>query len=293
MITLIINPISGRARRQGAAHRVELARTALAASSEPTRIVVSERRGHVRELASAALGDGSRMVMVWGGDGSVNEAGSALLGSPVALAMIPAGSGNGLARELGVPHQPAAAIAAALQGKARVIDAGELGGRPFFNAAGVGFDARIASRFDRASRRGLATYVRISARELLTYRAVSYRIRCGDDVSGGPERVALLVTVANSPQFGNGARIAPLAKLDDGRLDLVVFEEVSRFATICAVPRLFLGGVERVRGLTTQQIERARIESDAPMCFHVDGEPVEGGTALEIRVLPKALTVIA
>jgi len=109
----------------------------------------------------------------------------------------------------------------------------------------------------------------------------------------GSARRALLVTVANSPQFGNGARIAPLARLDDGRLDLVVFEEVSRFATICAVPRLFRGGVERVRGMSTQQIERGRIESDAPMAFHVDGEPVEGGTTLDIRVLPKALTVIA
>jgi diacylglycerol kinase family enzyme len=72
-----------------------------------------------------------------------------------------------------------------------------------------------------------------------------------------------------------------------------VFEEVSRFATVCAVPRLFRGGIERVRGMATQQIERGRIESDAPMSFHVDGEPAEGGTALEIRVLPNALTVIS
>ena len=295
MITLIINPISGRARRWDVARRVELARTALSAVSEESRIVLSERRGHVRELAGAALRDGSRMVMVWGGDGSVNEAGSALLGSRTPLAIIPAGSGNGLARELGIPLQPAAAIAAALQGRPRVIDAGELAGRPFFNVAGVGFDARIASRFDRAPKRGLATYVRVTARELLTYAGGTYRIDCGDleTIAVHEVRRALLVTVANSPQFGNGARIAPLAKLDDGRLDLVVFEEVSRFATICAVPRLFRGGVERVRGITTQQIERGRIESDAPMPFHVDGEPVEGGKTLEIRVLPGALAVIA
>jgi YegS/Rv2252/BmrU family lipid kinase len=274
---------------------VQLARTALAASSTETRIVVSERRGDVRELAAAALRDGSRLVMVWGGDGSVNEAGSALLGSGTPLAIIPAGSGNGLARELGIPLRPDQAIAAALQGRPRSIDAGELDGRPFFNVAGVGFDARIASRFDRAPNRGLATYVRVSARELLTYAGGTYRINCGDPgtIALREVRRALLVTVANSPQFGNGARIAPLAKLDDGRLDLVVFEEVSRFATICAVPRLFRGGLERVRGLTTQQIERGRIESDTPMAFHVDGEPVEGGKTLEIRVLPGALTVIA
>jgi diacylglycerol kinase (ATP) len=293
VITLIINPISGRARQGDLPRRLQLARTALAASREEARIVVSQRRGHVRELAAAALRDGSRLVMVWGGDGSMNEAGSALLGQQTPLALIPAGSGNGLARELGVPLRPAAAIAAALRGTPRVIDAGELGGRPFFNVAGVGFDARIASRFDRAPKRGLATYVRVSARELFTYRAVSYRIRCGDP-SGDPERHrALLVTIANSPQFGNDARIAPLARLDDGRLDLIVYEEVSRFATICAVPRLFRGGIEQVTGMTMRQIERGCIESDAPMAFHVDGEPVEGGTTLEIRVLPRALTVIA
>jgi diacylglycerol kinase family enzyme len=296
VITLIINPISGNAHWGEIADRVDVARTALAASGEESRVVVSDRRGHVRELAVAAARSGSRLVMVWGGDGSMNEAGSALLGTDVPLGVIPAGSGNGLARELGIPMQPAAAIAAALKGRPRVIDGGELGGRPFFNVAGVGFDAHIASCFDRAPRRGLATYVRVSARELLTYRAGSYRIDCGDPESVTAHitpRRALLVTIANSPQFGNGARITPFARVDDGRLDLVVYEEVSRFSTICALPKLFTGGIERVRGFTTQQIERARIESDLPMTFHVDGEPVEGGTALEVRVLPRALAVIA
>jgi diacylglycerol kinase family enzyme len=161
--------------------------------------------------------------------------------------------------------------------------------------AGVGFDARIASRFDRAPNRGLATYVRVSARELLTYAGGTYRINCGDPgtIALREVRRALLVTVANSPQFGNGARIAPAARLDDGRLDLVIFEEFSRLATLWALPRLFTGSVEGVRGLTSRQIERARIESDAPMTFHVDGEPVDGGTSLEIRVLPRALRICA
>ena len=295
MLTLIINPISGHAHWGAIADRVDVARTALGPSGEESRVVVSDRRGHVRELATAAVHAGSRLVMVWGGDGSMNEAASALLGTDVPLALIPAGSGNGLARELGTPLQPVAAIAAALNGRPRVIDAGELGGRPFFNVAGIGFDAHIASCFDRAPRRGLATYVRISARELLTYRAVPYRIECGDSHGGAAlasSQRALLVTIANSPQFGNGAKIAPFARVDDGRLDLVVYEEVSRFATMRALPKLFAGGIERVRGVTTRQIERGRIESDAPMAFHVDGEPVEGGTTLEVRVLPRALTMI-
>src|SRR6185436_14293467 len=137
-------------------------------------------------------------------------------------------------------------------------------------------------------------------RELFTYRAVSYRIHCGD-AGGDHERVALPAGSEGTPTLSGSAhrallvtvaRIAPLAKLEDGRLDLVVFEEVSRFATICAVPRLFRGGIERVRGMSTQQIERGRINSDTPMSFHVDGEPVEGGKTLEIRVLPRVLRVI-
>src|SRR5262245_2065696 len=227
--------------------------------------------------------------MVWGGDGSMNEAASALLRTDVPVALIPAGSGNGLARELGTPMHPATAIAAALRGRPRVIDAGELGGRPFFNVAGIGFDAHIASCFDRAPRRGLATYVRVSARELFTYRPATYRIAC-DEADGAVPHASLLDTIANPPQFGNGAKIAPFARVDDGRLDLVVYEEVSRFATVRAVPRLFAGGIEHVRGMTTRQIERARIETDVPMAFHVDGEPFEGGTTLDVRALPKALS---
>ena len=102
---------------------------------------------------------------------------------------------------------------------------------------------------------------------------------------------AILVTVANSAQFGNGARIAPRALLDDGLLDLVVVEERARWRTICNVPRLFDGTVEQIAGCSIRPIQQATIESDQPMLFHVDGEPVEGGTELQVRVHPAALRV--
>jgi diacylglycerol kinase family enzyme len=102
---------------------------------------------------------------------------------------------------------------------------------------------------------------------------------------------AVLVTVANSAQFGNGARIAPRALLDDGLLDLVVVRERARWRTVVNVPRLFDGTVERIPGCSICHIQQATIESDRPMVFHVDGEPVEGGTRMEVRVLPAALRV--
>jgi diacylglycerol kinase family enzyme len=101
----------------------------------------------------------------------------------------------------------------------------------------------------------------------------------------------LLLTIANSAQFGNGARIAPQARIDDGLLDLVVFEERSRVATLAALPRLFFGGVEKVRGVTMKRIERVAIDSARPMMCHADGEPFEGGTHVTASVRPHSLRV--
>ena len=287
---IIINPVSGGARPEQGRRRAELAAAVLAAQGAPGEVVVSERRGHARELAAAAAARGTRLVIAWGGDGTVNEVASSLVFGPAALGIVPAGSGNGLARELRVARRPERAIEEALHARPRLIDAGRLDGRPFFSIAGIGFDAHVAACFDVGGivRRGFANYVRIAMRELMTYRAADYRI---GGAGGRAVRGALLVVLANASQFGNGACIAPQARLDDGRLDLVVFEETSRFATFCAVPRLFTGGVARLRGVSMQQVEEVAVEAEAPLAFHVDGEPARGGTRLEGQVLPRALHV--
>jgi diacylglycerol kinase family enzyme len=288
MVAIIINPISGGARGGAGRRRAELASSVLADCGEAGEVFVSERKGHVRELAAGAVTRGARLVTAWGGDGTMNEAAAALLYGRTSLSIIPSGSGNGLARELGVDFRPERALREALRATPRTIDGGELGGRPFFSIAGIGFDAHVAACLDVESggRRGFSAYARITARELWAYRCGRYRID-----GGSSDRRALLVTLANAPQFGNGARIAPQARLDDGRLDLVVVEESSRIGTLFAVPRLFVGGIERLRGVSMTQVERAVITSDVPMTFHVDGEAVQGGTRLEGRVLPAALRV--
>ena len=294
MIAVILNPIAGGRTAGTARARVELARTALEASPEPFELFVTERKGHARELASAAAARGARVVAAWGGDGTVNEVASALVGGPVHLGIVPAGSGNGLARRLGISQHPRLAVSGALGGTPRRIDAGELGGHLFFSVAGVGFDAHVAACFDRdlAGRRGLAGYASISARELLTYRCGTYRIVPGAAAPDGDMRAAFLVTLANSGQWGNGARIAPDAALDDGQLDLVVLEERSRLQTICGLPRLFTGTIARMPGVSSRRVERVWIESDQPILFHVDGEVVLGGQRLEGRVHPGVLSVV-
>ena len=285
---IIINPISGGVRRDIALARAQLARTVVDRRGELLDVFVTEAVGHARELAAAAVKQGARLVMAWGGDGTINEVASALAFTDVVLGIIPAGSGNGLARELGINRRPGAAIADALEAEPRLMDVGEIEGRLFVNIAGIGVDAFVASRFSLARRRGFLGYVGLTASALVTYIPTDYRI-----TTGGirVDARAILVTIANSAQFGNGARIAPGARVDDGLLDLVVLEERWRLVTLSQLPRLFTGTVARMRGCTIQRIREVTVEADQPMTFHVDGEPVVGGTRLTARVHPGALRV--
>ena len=291
-VAIIINPISGGARPETARTRARLATDIVERHGDHPEVFVTERTGHAQELARAAAARGVRLVMAWGGDGTINEVASALAFGDVPLGIVPAGSGNGLATELGISRRPERAIAHALASTSRAIDVGELAGRLFVNIAGVGIDAHVATQFNAASnpRRGLAGYARVAGRALRTYRPSVYRITTP---AGRVDVRALLVTVANAPQWGNGAQIAPGARVDDGLFDLVVIEEHSRFRTVSQLPRLFNGTVSRIRGCTISRVPDVTIESDEPMTFHVDGEPVHGGTTLQARMHPGALKVVA
>ena len=292
-IAVIINPISGIGRRPDVARqRAELVAGLADARGVRAEIFVTERPGHGRELATAALGRGASRVVAWGGDGTVNEIASVLAFRDAELAVIPSGSGNGLARELGVPLDPAAAFEVAMGGRTRTIDCGELDGRLFFNVAGLGLDARIAHEFaaQGLARRGLRRYVEITARELFGFQADEHAIRAdGRTVRSR----ALIIAIANACQYGNGAIIAPNACLDDGRLDLVVVEDRPAWRTLLQVRRLFNGQIARVPGVTMLTAAEIEIDSTRPALCHVDGEPFLGGTTIAARVRPQALRVRA
>jgi diacylglycerol kinase (ATP) len=291
-ISIIINPVSGGARPEQARRRAELAAAVTAAHHEDCEIFITERRGHARELAAGAAARGARLVIAWGGDGTLNEVASALAFTQTPVGIVAAGSGNGLAIELGVPRRAERAIAQAIAAKPRPIDLGELDGHLFVNLAGIGFDAELAARFDERGHRvrGLIGYVLAGVPLIASYAPVDYRV----DADGQRRDVrAVMVTIANGRQFGNGARIAPDARFDDGVLDLVIVEEASRLQTLRHMPKLMTGGVERAPGCSIRRVRHVVLESEAEMRYHVDGEPFAGGSRLEARIHPGALRVCA
>ncbi len=157
-VVVIINPISGTGGRPDVArHRVALAAALVQRHGLDARVVVTEAAGHATASSPRTrCRRGAATVAAWGGDGTVNEVASALAFTGVSLAIVPSGSGNGLARELGIPLEAARAFAVAFGGTDRVIDCGELDGRLFFNVAGIGLDARVAHAFSESGlvRRG-------------------------------------------------------------------------------------------------------------------------------------------
>ena len=290
-IGVIINPISGAGRRMEVAReRAERAASLVAGRGLDAQVLVTERPGHARELTQALLAQGVTTVVAWGGDGTVNEVASALAFRDATLAIVPSGSGNGLARELRIPFDPGRAFAVALRGSTRRIDAGELDRRLFFNVAGIGLDARVAHRFAAGglARRGLSRYLTIATQELFTYKPDYHTVV----TDGTSVRVrALLIAIANARQYGNGALIAPAARVDDGKLDVVIVAGRSPLAALVQVPRVFMGQIARVRGVTSVPAVNIEVSTSHPVPYHVDGEPFLGGASIAARARAGALRV--
>jgi diacylglycerol kinase (ATP) len=288
---VIINPISGTGGRPDVARkRAELAAAEIERRAIDGEIFITERPGHAGELTQAALRQGARLVVAWGGDGTMNEVAGMLAFTNAALAIIPSGSGNGLSRELHIPFEPAAAFDVAFSGRDRIIDAGEIDGHLFFNIAGIGLDARVAHRFAVGGlvRRGFWRYLEITLAELFTYDPDEHTIVVDENTSRSR---ALLIAIANGRQYGNGAIIAPHARLDDGRLDVVTVAQRSLVATLIQIPRVFRGSVDRVPGVSVRCGEAIEITSGHPVVYHVDGEPFVGGAMIRARARAGALRV--
>ena len=293
-VVAIVNPLSGAgASPDAASRRVAFLERRFASAGIGGRVHVTERGGHARELARAALDGGASLVIAWGGDGTINEVASTLAGSRTVLGIIPAGSGNGFANELRLPVEPGLALDTALHGRDRTIDGGEFDGRLFFNIAGAGIDAVVAEQFNARAlgRRGLLPYVQIGLREAFRYRGLRYRVILdGDEIVTN----ALLIAFANGREYGNHIRIAPGAKLDDGKLEAVVVEDRSPVARLWSCRHLALGTIARAPGIVLRGVTTAAIEvegADGDIVYHLDGEIGRARGRIDVRVLPQALTV--
>lgn len=285
-VLAIINPLSGTlpAGRKDQLREVFLQRAG-ALGFAPDAIVTTHP-GHATELAQDAVARGVSRIVAIGGDGTINETARALRRTSTALGIVPLGSGNGLARHLGVPLNPEKAVERALKGRPVVIDSGEINEHPFFCTAGLGFEAYVAHAFAKQSVRGLPTYVRTAFGAFWGYKPETYLL-------DGEAQTLFSMTFANAGQFGNGAWMAPTANIADGKLDQCEMRPFPLHLGGLLAWKLFNKTLNQSSYWQGRAITKATVQTGHPLLIHADGEPLtlESGRA-EVRVLPGSLLVL-
>lgn len=244
---------------------------------------------HARDVARERASEYDVIAAV-GGDGTVNEVASAIAGTNTTLGIIPYGSGNGLSRFLNIPMNAEGAIKAINTGKVISIDAAKLNNRWFFNMAGMGFDAHISQVFALGSeKRGFFNYFKSSLQEVTTYRSQNYKI----NIDGRTlEREAFMLSFANSSQYGNNAHVSPTASVQDGLLDVCVIKPFPLYRFPEMGLRMFTKTAEGSKFVEIIKGKHITVTREQSGPIHLDGEPREAGTDIEVDIMPGALKVI-
>jgi diacylglycerol kinase family enzyme len=240
--------------------------------------------------ARTAADEGADLVLACGGDGTVTASAAGLAGTGIPLAVIPLGTGNLLARNLGLPIDLDAALTVALTGRDRQLDAGLANGSLFLTMAGLGVDAKmLAGTSEQVKKRfGWAAYLAAGLRHLWDW---PMRVTLRTDAGPPLRRRASGVIVGNVGKLQGGLALLPEAQPDDGRLDLVVLTAWGWVGWLAVVLHVLL----RHPGPTFQVVRRTfaelRIDTERAQLWEVDGEVMGRTRQLVITVQPGALVV--
>lgn len=249
-------------------------------------IEFTKARGHATELArDASLSNGFEMVVAVGGDGTVNETAAGLLHSETAMGIIPKGSGNGLARHLGIPMNFQDAIESLFQSEKLKMDSFTVNGKLSLNVSGIGFDGHVANLFASDKKRGLQGYIKYTVGEFFNFPEFEAEVENNGVTT---RRKAFIIAIANSSQYGNNARIAPEASVSDGILHITFLHKVPIYR-LDFVYALFAGTVTKTSHCATMETQNMIIRTPYPVAHHIDGEPCGLATTFDIRINPASL----
>ncbi|WP_437919251.1 diacylglycerol/lipid kinase family protein [Sphingobacterium sp. LRF_L2] len=285
-ILFVINPISGGKKKT--AFNKQVLEVLNLEKFDPT-FTLTDHANHAFELGKWAIQEKYDAVVAVGGDGTINELGSAIVGTDMPLGIIPEGSGNGLALYLGIPLNEAAALRRINRFETVEVDVGEINGRHFFNIAGLGFDASVSDHFATENIRGPVGYLRSVMNVLSKFKPSKYTV-----VVDGKEhrKEAFMISVANSPQYGNNAYIAPQASINDGILDVCIVHKFPVYLWPKMLFHLFTKSADQSEYVEILPGKVITVIRDEKGPVHVDGEPIEMGTQLDIQIKHRSLKII-
>ena len=217
---------------------------------------------YAKEIALKALNDGFRYFIAVGGDGTINEVGSVLKNKDAVLGMIPMGSGNGLAKHIGMSTDIETAIMQLCDASESRIDTLTINDRFSVNVSGFGFDGYVAYKFNHHGKRGLSTYTKIGLTEYFRYPLQEFEITLDNQTKQVKKH---MLVIANASQFGNAAIIAPTADLTDGKLELVAVELPPVLNIPGILYRLFSGKLKDNKYIQTYKCKSFIAKSNKPV----------------------------
>ncbi len=283
---VLLNPTAGRGAAAAAREMVE-------PRVGRENVIVTSSGDHLEHEARQAVKDGLERLVVAGGDGSAHLALQELAGSRTALAVLPLGSGNDMAATFGVPKGRRAALEHALSAPSRPTDLGRVGERRFALYCGFGIDGEISRIYNEKVRwpKGTAGYVRAALEAITSFEAPTVTIDTGDGPRSGRR---VLTLAANAPRAGGGMQVAPMAKVDDGRLELIEAEALGRISMLALLAKIFRGGHLSHPKVHHHSVERLEVSSDKPIPVYADGERLfeVGPEPVTVEVSPLALRVV-
>ncbi len=286
-IRFIVNPIAGTKKRKNIQ---ELIRSAINPRRFTVEICLTGHAGHAAELSRDAVAEGVDVVVAVGGDGTVNEVATPMIQSDTVLGIVPLGSGNGLARQLGIPLSPTGALKLINRSKITAIDTAIVNGVPFVSMAGVGFDALVVKKYASQGKRGFFAYLHIVTRAYPRYKPGKYKLIFEDGRQ--IKTRAFFISFANSGQFGYNTVIAPQAGLDDGLLDVCIVQKPEVFHLPSIANLLLWKRLDRSPLVRIVRSSSLVVKRKGQRRVNIDGEAVKMKKKLEVRVNPLSLKVI-
>ena len=239
--------------------------------------------GHVQEQIKKHTPD---MVIAVGGDGTLKLVTESVLNSDLPVGVLPAGSANGMAKELGIPTDAEKALEIITQGNIKKIDLIRINKELCIHLSDIGFNAFVVKTFETFNKRGMWSYIKAAFRVLFRHRHMEVTIAGDKQIV---KRKAAMVVIANATQYGTGAVINPNGKLDDGLFEIIVIKKIS-FSEIIKMMITHKDFDPRKTELfTTSGVD---MRSKHHVHFQVDGEYLGKIYSLKAECLPGALQVI-
>jgi YegS/Rv2252/BmrU family lipid kinase len=286
-IKFIINPKSGLPKNLKLLER--WIDEILAGADIPFDIYYTQKPGEATELAREAVLQNYSIVAAVGGDGTINETASGLVNSDSALAIIPAGSGNGMAHNLKIPVNKKEALKLLIEPTVVKLDVGQINDHYFFNVTGFGMDSEIIHNHEKFGIRGPLSYFIVGTSTFFKFKPQPVTIKFNDqEIKSSP----LVVTIANSPEYGVGAIIAPRAVPNDGWLDLIILDPFSIWKALLNLYRLFNGKIADIKEYHHYRVKTVEIFREEPGNIEIDGNPHFEDKNLKIKILPQQIDVV-